>query len=73
MYKIVFEMMHKGVLLDIEIDEVATPLSEPVARRYFQEMILGIEYCELHGLLSYFLLTHLFIVHANDIVHRGKV
>jgi hypothetical protein len=50
MYKIVFEMMHKGVLLDIEIDEVATPLSEPVARRYFQEMILGIEYCEFYGL-----------------------
>lgn len=39
-------MMHKGVLMNIEIDEVAEPLSDADARRYFKEMMLGIEYCE---------------------------
>jgi hypothetical protein len=40
-------MMHKGVLMDIQIDEVATPLSDEMARRYFKEMMLGIEYCKV--------------------------
>lgn len=40
----VFEMMHKGVLMNIEVDEVAEPLSDADARRYFKEMMLGIEY-----------------------------
>lgn len=43
---VVFEMMHKGVLMNIEIDEVAEPLSDVNARRYFKEMMLGIEYCK---------------------------
>ena len=42
----VFEMMHKGVLMEIEVDQVATPLSDTDARRYFKEMMLGIEYCK---------------------------
>lgn len=40
-------MMHKGVLMNIEADQVATPYSVDVARRYFKEMMLGIEYCKL--------------------------
>jgi serine/threonine protein kinase len=42
----VFEMMHKGVLMDIQVDQVATPYSDDMARRYFKEMMLGIEYCK---------------------------
>ncbi|CAO3596662.1 unnamed protein product [Absidia cylindrospora] len=40
----VFEMAHQGVLMDISLDETTTPYSEDQARRYFREMILGIEY-----------------------------
>lgn len=40
-------MMHKGVLMDIEIDQIATPYSDDMARRYFKEMMLGIEYCKV--------------------------
>ncbi|KAI8333927.1 kinase-like domain-containing protein [Chlamydoabsidia padenii] len=40
----VFEMAHKGVLMDISMDEKSTPYSEDQARHYFREMILGIEY-----------------------------
>lgn len=45
--RIVFEMMHKGVVMDIEVDQVATPYSDDIARRYFKEMMLGIEYCKV--------------------------
>lgn len=37
-------MAHRGVLMNIDMDETATPYSEDVARQFFQEMILGIEY-----------------------------
>ncbi|KAI8388599.1 kinase-like domain-containing protein [Radiomyces spectabilis] len=40
----VFEMAHKGVLMSIELDHNATPYSNDDARRFFREMILGIEY-----------------------------
>lgn len=33
--------------MNIEVDAVATPLSEADARRYFKEMMLGIEYCKM--------------------------
>lgn len=49
---LVFEMMHKGVLMNIETDQVATPYSETEARRYFKEMMLGIEYCKCHHSLD---------------------
>ncbi|ORX62343.1 kinase-like protein, partial [Hesseltinella vesiculosa] len=39
-----FEMAHKGVLMDVSLDHVATPYSNDQARHYFREMILGIEY-----------------------------
>jgi hypothetical protein len=42
-------MMHKGVLMDIQVDEVADPLSDENARRYFKEMMLGIEYCKIYS------------------------
>ncbi|KAI9360180.1 kinase-like domain-containing protein [Pilaira anomala] len=47
----VFEMMHKGVLMDIELDHVAEPLSDDLARRYFKEMMLGIEYLHANDIV----------------------
>lgn len=48
-------MMHKGVLMDIELDHVAEPLSDDLARRYFKEMMLGIEYCKSCQVIYLFL------------------
>lgn len=42
-------MMHQGVLMTIETDQIATPYSDEKARRYFKEMMLGIEYCKLYN------------------------
>lgn len=41
---IVFEMAHKGVLMDVEAGGTVTPYSEEMARHFFRDMILGIEY-----------------------------
>ncbi|KAI9498597.1 kinase-like domain-containing protein [Zychaea mexicana] len=40
----VFEMAHKGVLMNIESDKTATPYTSEQARHFFREIILGIEY-----------------------------
>ncbi|CDS10804.1 hypothetical protein LRAMOSA11290 [Lichtheimia ramosa] len=40
----VFEMAHKGVLMDVEAGGTVTPYSEEMARHFFRDMILGIEY-----------------------------
>lgn len=71
---IVFEMAHKGVLMNIDMNEPAKPYSNDEARHYFREIILGIEYCTL--LISSFIkveqlaLMMLLLVHNNEIVHR---
>lgn len=46
-------MMHKGVLMEIEVDQVAKPYSDAMARRYFKEMMLGIEYCKSNPLFVF--------------------
>ncbi|KAI9311248.1 kinase-like domain-containing protein [Dichotomocladium elegans] len=40
----VFEMAHKGVLMNVEADTVAKSYSNDDARHFFRQMILGIEY-----------------------------
>ncbi|KAG0174033.1 hypothetical protein DFQ28_008895 [Apophysomyces sp. BC1034] len=47
----VFEMAHKGVLMNIEVDHVAEPYSNDQARYYFREMILGIEYLHVNDIV----------------------
>ncbi|EPB86469.1 CAMKK/CAMKK-META protein kinase [Mucor circinelloides 1006PhL] len=47
----VFEMMHNGVLMDIQLDQVAPPYTDDMARRYFKEMMLGIEYLHANGIV----------------------
>ncbi|KAI9334268.1 kinase-like domain-containing protein [Obelidium mucronatum] len=40
----VYELLEKGVVMDISLDQVAQPFSETQARFYFRQLILGIEY-----------------------------
>lgn len=41
---IVMEMAHKGVIMQIDLHQVATPYTEFASRYYFRQIILGIEY-----------------------------
>ena len=52
LYVIVFEMAHKGVLMSIESDKTATPYPAETARRFFREIVLGIEYCKLFFIIT---------------------
>ncbi|KAI8994657.1 kinase-like domain-containing protein [Pilobolus umbonatus] len=47
----VFEMMHRGTVINVEIDSVANPLAMDEARKYFRQMILGIEYLHANGIV----------------------
>ena len=41
----VFELCQKGPVMKISASRVADPLPEDRARRYFRQIILGLEYC----------------------------
>lgn len=68
------EMAHKGVIMQIDLDQVATPYTESASRYYFRQIVLGIEYRKSYIVLKK-VSDHLFemIVHCNDIVHRGII
>ena len=42
----VMEMCKKGVVMQVGLEETADPYDEERARKWFRDMILGIEYCE---------------------------
>ena len=75
----VLEFCPGGVLMDVSLNKTATPLAIEEARRYFQQLVLGIEYCTSR---LYFicdvadenadLSSVLPLVHENDIAHRGE-
>ncbi|KAJ3255396.1 hypothetical protein HK103_006315 [Boothiomyces macroporosus] len=46
----VFELCEKGAVMDVSMDKSVKPLDIKVARNYFQQLILGIEYLHEHGI-----------------------
>ncbi|KAG1453007.1 hypothetical protein G6F46_009325 [Rhizopus delemar] len=64
----VFEMMHKGVLMNIEADQVATPYSETEARRYFKEMMLGIEYLHANDIVHRDIKPDNLLISKDDVL-----
>lgn len=46
---LVFELVHRGEILLIPTDK---PLNEATARRYFRDVVMGVEYCESLYILS---------------------
>ncbi|KAJ3275473.1 hypothetical protein HDV01_000300 [Terramyces sp. JEL0728] len=56
----VFELCEKGAVMDVSMSKNVNPLDIKVARNYFQQLILGIEYCN----------SMLRLVHEHDIAHR---
>ncbi|ORE09606.1 Pkinase-domain-containing protein [Rhizopus microsporus var. microsporus] len=64
----VFEMMHKGVLMNIETDQVATPYSVDVARRYFKEMMLGIEYLHANDIVHRDIKPDNLLISKDDVL-----
>ncbi|GAN07657.1 hypothetical protein MAM1_0170d07159 [Mucor ambiguus] len=47
----VLEMAHKGVIMQIDLHQVATPYTESTSRYYFRQMILGIEYLHCNDIV----------------------
>jgi [calcium/calmodulin-dependent protein kinase] kinase len=41
----VLEMCEKGVVMNVDLDQIAEPYPEEQCRLWFRDMILGIEYC----------------------------
>ncbi|KAJ3394194.1 hypothetical protein HDU84_009514 [Entophlyctis sp. JEL0112] len=46
----VYELVEKGTVIDVSMSKSTDPLSENVARRYFRQLILGIEYLHEHDI-----------------------
>ncbi|KAJ3185312.1 hypothetical protein HDU85_001362 [Gaertneriomyces sp. JEL0708] len=46
----VFELCEKGAVMDVSLDKAAEPLPEEVARSFFRQIILGIEYLHEHDI-----------------------
>ena len=63
----VFELCEKGTVLNVSMESQTKPLSLPLARDYFQQLILGIEY-RMFLLLphTFYLLIHLFILSTSS-------
>jgi len=41
----VFELCEKGKVMDIQVNKKTEPFTEEKARKYFREVVLGLEYC----------------------------
>lgn len=47
----VLEMCKKGVVMKVDVEDVADPYDTETCRCWFRDMILGIEYCTLAATL----------------------
>ncbi|KAI9892835.1 MAG: hypothetical protein M1814_000994 [Vezdaea aestivalis] len=47
----VLEICKKGVIMKVGLDEQAKPYSEELCRKYFRQMMLGIEYLHAQGIV----------------------
>ncbi|EMR08707.1 hypothetical protein PNEG_02885 [Pneumocystis murina B123] len=47
---IVLEMCEKGALMDLDLNKIATPYSETDCRRWFRDLMLGVEYLHFNGI-----------------------
>ncbi|KTW27364.1 hypothetical protein T552_02343 [Pneumocystis carinii B80] len=47
---IVLEMCEKGVLMDLGMNKTATPYSETECRKWFRDLMLGVEYLHANGI-----------------------
>ncbi|KAI8821538.1 kinase-like domain-containing protein [Chytriomyces cf. hyalinus JEL632] len=54
----VYELMEKGVIMDIGLDTTAEPFPEEKARFYFRQIILAIEYLHEHDIAHRAITTH---------------
>jgi serine/threonine protein kinase len=42
----VFELCEKGTVMEVDSRRATVPLAPQVARNYFRQLVLGIEYCK---------------------------
>ncbi|ORX46441.1 kinase-like protein [Piromyces finnis] len=63
---LVFELCEKGKLMDIQINKKAEPYTEEKARKYFRDVVLGLEYCHFKKIIHRDIKPDNILVTADD-------
>jgi len=62
----VFELCEKGKIMDIKVNERVEPFTEEKARKYFRDIVLGLEYCHYKKIIHRDIKPENLLLTAND-------
>jgi len=62
----VFELCEKGKIMDIKVNERVEPFTEDKARKYFRDIVLGLEYCHYKKIIHRDIKPENLLLTAND-------
>jgi len=62
----VFELCEKGKIMDIRVNERVEPFSEEKARKYFRDIVLGLEYCHYKKIIHRDIKPENLLLTADD-------
>jgi len=64
----VFELCEKGKIMNIKVNERVEPFTEERARKYFRDIVLGLEYCHYKKIIHRDIKPENLLLTANDTV-----
>jgi len=64
----VFELCEKGPIMDIKVNKRIEPYTEEKARKYFRDIVLGLEYCHFKKIIHRDIKPDNLLLTANDSV-----
>jgi len=62
----VFELCEKGKIMDIQVNKRVEPYTEEKARKYFRDIVLGLEYCHFKKIIHRDIKPDNLLLTAND-------
>ncbi|KAI8971426.1 kinase-like domain-containing protein [Mycotypha africana] len=68
LYMVVMDMAQKGIIMHIDLHKTATPYTEKMARYYFRQVILGIEYLHFNGIVHKDIKPDNLLLSQEDVV-----